>query len=264
MPRMKDDERILDLLSGSPVGLSNQRIKNELKLKDDRYDTVREELLNNGWVEKYACRGGGIRLTAKGEKEVAPDGSVSSSVEREEDLYPFVTDALEREYKDDIVFETGHLRKRGKWQNPDVTQISIDIYPRLKKRDVVITTYEVKQWGRWDVRAVFEAASHARFAHEGFILLEWPQGDFNISEPGIAQIISECQRFGIGVATLEPYYSKHRVHVHVDPAPKRPMDGAVESWLEYALSKHADATKRFDEAMAKAEEMLAGRRPGQI
>ena len=68
MPKLSDRDRILRLLSEAE-GLSNIRIKTELNLSDDRYDTVRDELLQDNLIEKYVCRGGGIRLTRKGEKE---------------------------------------------------------------------------------------------------------------------------------------------------------------------------------------------------
>jgi hypothetical protein len=229
--------------------LSNPRIKSELNLTDERYEEVRATLLDKGLVEKKVGYGGGIRLTSKGEREVAPEGSVVSTVDRETDLYPHVIDALQRDFPSDIVFDTGNLRKRGRWQNPDVTQISIDIYPRLRKRDVIITTFEVKQWGRWDVNAVFEAASHARFAHEVFVLLEWPAANLPFTEGGATQIMRECQRFGVGLATLVPYYKRYRIHTQLEAASRRPADADVEDWLEYSLSRDSDASKRFDEEM---------------
>jgi hypothetical protein len=137
MARTSDADRILALLAASPQGLSNQRIKNELNLKDERYEEVKKELLDAAEVEKYVCRGGGVRLTAKGDvaaetqaEEVAK--AVASSTKKEEDLYPFLIDALLREAPDDVALNTGSLRKRGKWQNPDVTQVSVEIYRRLR------------------------------------------------------------------------------------------------------------------------------------
>lgn len=203
--------------------------------------------------------GGGIRLTPRGEREVAPDGSVFSSVEREEQLYPLLVGALQRDFPTDVVFDTGRLRKRGKWQNPDVTQLSIDIYPRLRKREVIITTFEVKQWARWDVNSVFEAASHARFAHEGFVALEWPDPSVSLAEAGATQIIRECQRFGIGLVTLEPWYKKFRIRTHIEPTPKHPTNADAESWLEYALSRSQEAAKRFDEAITKADATVSNK-----
>ena len=55
-------------------GLSSLHIKRALHLSNNRYKEVRGELLIDGLVEKYVCRGGGLRLTTKG-KELVGQGS---------------------------------------------------------------------------------------------------------------------------------------------------------------------------------------------
>jgi hypothetical protein len=82
MQKLSDRDRILPLLSETE-GLSNIRIKTELNLSDDRYATVRDELIQNNLAEKYQCRGGGIRLTRKGEKESPSYDSAGSAIENE-------------------------------------------------------------------------------------------------------------------------------------------------------------------------------------
>jgi hypothetical protein len=90
MSKLSDRDRILRLLSETE-GLSNIRIKTELNLSDDRYPTVREELLRDNLVEKYVCHGGGIRLTRKGEKEKPSYDGEASMIENEAALYtPFI------------------------------------------------------------------------------------------------------------------------------------------------------------------------------
>ena len=76
-----DRIRILNLLEGRE-GFSTRQIKRALNLSDDRYNVVRDELLRDGLVEKFACRGGGIRLTRKG-KKAASQSSVSATEEDE-------------------------------------------------------------------------------------------------------------------------------------------------------------------------------------
>jgi S1-C subfamily serine protease len=41
-----------------------------LRLAPERYDAVREQLLSDRLVKKYACRGGGLRLSRRGKKLV--------------------------------------------------------------------------------------------------------------------------------------------------------------------------------------------------
>lgn len=257
MARNSDRDRVLTLLAETS-GRSNARIKVELNLGDDRYDEVRTELIEEDLAEKYVCRGGGLRLTKKGEREISPKYEERSSVDKEKDLYAPLVDALLRESPESVAFDTASLRKRGKWQNPDVTQVSVETYPLTRRRRVLLTTYEVKQWGAWDVNAVFEAASHARFAHQGFVVFEWPENDFSLSEPRMEKIVRECQRFGVGIATLEPYYKQYRLHIHLEAASKEPADADVEEWLGYALSRHDSAMERFVALMDDSEKRLRG------
>lgn len=257
MARTSDRDRLLNLLAETD-GLPSARIKVELSLGDSRYEDIRNELLEEGLTEKYACRGGGLRLTRKGEREIAPHYEATSSVDRESDLYQPLVDALQHDDPSSIAFDTASLRKRGKWQNPDVTQISIEVYPYLRRLRVLLTTYEVKQWGSWNVSGVFEAASHARFAHEGLIVLEWPEKMFSLSDPRLGNIVRECQRFGIGIATLQPHYNQHRVHVRLEPVAKKPLDQDVEGWLDYALTRREEAAKRYTELMEATDKQLRG------
>jgi hypothetical protein len=264
MPKLADRDRILRLLSETE-GLSNTRIKTELDLGDDRYTTVRDELIGNNLVEKYQCYGGGIRLTRKGEKE-SPDYNGSSTTD-ESALYPPLVDFLEREAEDDgveaVICATHSLRARGQWQNPDVTRVAIEQYHHLRKAHVTVTTYEVKQFPRWTTEVVYEAASHHRFSHEAYVVLEWPTDEkFSLTDTTyrLDQIVRECRRFGVGLATLEPYRNSYRLYPRLEATPRLPDDGDVEEWLEYVFSRNAAALKAFNERMHSVQKQLAARR----
>jgi hypothetical protein len=100
MARVSDRDRVLRLLSETE-GLSNNRIKTELDLPDERYATVREALLDDSLIEKYQCYGGGIRLTRKGEKESPSYDGVGSTIENETALYKPLIAFLEKEADED-------------------------------------------------------------------------------------------------------------------------------------------------------------------
>ena len=59
--RPSDKDRVIWLLS-EQGGTSNQQVKGSLDLSDSRYTQVIEDLWSEGLIEKYRCRGGGIRL----------------------------------------------------------------------------------------------------------------------------------------------------------------------------------------------------------
>jgi hypothetical protein len=218
MARVSDRDRILRLLSETE-GLSNNSIKTELDLPDGRYATAREELLNEDLIEKYQCRGGGIRLTRKGEKESPAYDGPASTIENEAALYKPLIAFLEKEAEDDgieaVICATHALRTRGQWQNPDITRVAIEQYHHLRKAHVTVTTYEVKQFPRWTTEVVYEAASHHRFSHEAYVVLEWPTEEkFSLTNPTyrLDQLARECRRFGVGLATLEPRYTSYRLY----------------------------------------------------
>lgn len=250
--RPTDTLRVMRLLN-EVDGLSNPYIRTELNLTDKGYGEIRKSLLEEGVVESYRCRGGGIRLTKKGEKNIPKDESgPQSTVDNEKDLYVPLVQYLVRQSEEDetssIALNTANLRSKGKWQNPDVTQIAIENYPYLGKSEVIVSTFEVKQWGRWDVGAVFESASHRRFSHEAAVVLEWPKrADFSLSDPTykLDDISRECRRFGLGLYTLRPYHSSYRLHPHIQAARHAPSDSAVESWLEYVFERHQTALADF-------------------
>jgi hypothetical protein len=104
MPRISDQDRVLRLLMNSE-GLSNLRVRTELSLADERYERVRDSLLNDDLVEKYVCRGGGIRLTRKGERTVRrlEVEVAESAFRREDDLYEPVASFLRRQAEEDGV-----------------------------------------------------------------------------------------------------------------------------------------------------------------
>lgn len=138
--------------------------------------------------KRYVVRGGGIRLTRKGERESPAYDGQSSAVGGESELYKPLVSFLEAQADEDglqaVVCSTHSLRARGQWQNPDVTRVAIEYYPNLRKMQVTVTTYEVKQFPHWSVDAVYEAASNHRFSHEAYVVLEWPKDlDFSITDP---------------------------------------------------------------------------------
>jgi hypothetical protein len=259
MPRIADSDRVLRILK-DVEGLSNLRVKTELGLADDRYEQVRTELLADNLIEKYVCRGGGVRLTRKGERENLTDEKHVSSVKHEKDLYDPLNKFLERQANEDeleaVICATHNLKARGQWQNPDTTSIAIEYYRHLRKVSVSVTTYEVKQFWRWNVDVVFEAAAHHRFSHEAHVVLEWPNElEFSLTDPTykIDQIARECQRFGVGLYTMHKDNSSCRLHPRLEARPSTPNDDDVNGWLDYVFSRIPNAEDEFNQKMTSIQ-----------
>jgi len=252
--RPKDDMRVLRLIDAGG-GMSNARLRAELDLSDTRYQEIKKLLLDDGYVEPYRCRSGGLKLTKDGQKklESGANDRITSNVKKENDLYKPLQEYLKKTADEDelnsLVIDTSSLKNRGKWQNPDLTQITIEHYKNLRKTSIIVTTFEVKRWGAWDVGVVFEAASHRRFSHHAQVVLEWPKDtNFSLTDPTyrIDEIARECQRFGVGLMTLRKHYSSYRLHTHIEAEEHIPSYDAIEYWLEYVLSKNESVRKGYE------------------
>lgn len=225
---------------------SNRYVRSTLNFSDESYAKIRQELLDQGLVEKVKGQGGGIQLTKLGLKEVALPAA-KSAVQNEKALYtPFAkvlkSESLENE-EPALVIDTSALRKSGKWSNPDVTKISIRKFPILRTHRILVTTYELKQWKRWSIQSVFEAASQRRFAHESYVVLEWAKGEEVV---GLDDMLVVCSRFGVGLITLHPYYAGFRYEVHLEAEKHGVSEDYVEEFLDYVFEKYPNTKQNFD------------------
>ncbi len=150
---------------------------------------------------------------------------------------------------------TAGLKKKGKWQNPDVTQITLETYPRLGKEEIIVTTYEVKLWNCWDITAVFESACHRRFSHEAIVVLEWLPDvvAFSLSDASykVLDLANECRATGVGLYTLEKRGKSYQIYAHIEPIRHVPPHSKLEDWLEYFLTKNSDAEKEYEKLFKK-------------
>lgn len=253
MTRPADKDRIIWLLQEQGRS-SNRNVRSSLNLSDDRYAKIRQELLDEKLVEKVKGQGGGVQITVRGMKEKTLPEAVSS-VDNERALYgPFVTILSEEAAENEeaaLVVDTSALRKSGKWSNPDVTKISVRKFPIIKTHRVLLTTYELKQWKRWNVESVFEAASQRRFAHEAYVVLEWAKGEKVV---GLEEMMSACSRFGVGLLTLHPYYTFFRYDIQLDAEKHATSDDYLEEYLGYVFEK-SDAARLQYEEICRAQDV---------
>ncbi len=251
MARSTDRDRLIWLLQEEGRS-SNRYVRSTLNLTDDRYATVKQNLLNDGLIEKVRGQGGGIQLTTRGMEENPLPGA-SSSVPSEKDLYaPFVKilNAESNENEEPaITVNTSALRRSGKWSNPDVTKISVRKFPTLRSHKILLSTYEIKQWKRWNIDSVFEAASQRRFSHDAYVVLEWAK-----DEPvaGLDEMTAACGRFGVGLLTLHPYRSSYQYMVHIEAEKNSPTEDYVEEYLGYLFERDG-STKAQYEALCKKQ-----------
>ncbi len=246
MSRPSDKDRLLWLLT-EHGGLSNPYLKSELRMEDSRYLTIVNSLIEDGVIEKYRCRGGGLRLSNKGERTAADltKGAATSGVSKEKDLYAPFCEILRAEGKQSEecaqIIDSSALRIRGKWSNPDVIKLSVRHYRLQRQSKLFLTTYELKSWGRWNLESVFEAASHRRFAHESYVVLEWLK-DHPVE--GLEYIEQACGRFGVGLILLQPFYSSFRAEIQLWAEANVPSEDETEEFLSYVLQRAGKETEQ--------------------
>lgn len=243
-PIPRDRDRVIWLLQ-EQGRCSNRYVRSTLTLSDERYAEIRQELLQEGLVEKVKGQGGGVQLTDKGFEVALPQAT--SSVKNEKALYaPFVK-VLEAESGENeepaLVIDTSALRKSGKWSNPDITKISIRKFPILRTHKILVTTYELKQWARWNIESVFEAASQRRFAHESYVVLEWAKGEEVV---GLDELLAVCSRFGVGLLTLHLYYRGYRYDVHLEAEKYNASEDYLEEFLGYVFQRKPGARESYE------------------
>lgn len=218
-----------------------------MELADERYQNVKAELIEQGLIEKVKGQGGGIQLTDKGWKYGALPES-ESAVSKEIELYPHFVRLLRDESLENdepaVIIDTSSMRKSGKWVNPDVTKITLRRLPLLRTHKVIVTTYELKQWKRWSLQSVYEAASQRRFAHHSNLVIEWAR-DAEVVLP--EQIVNDCMRFGVGVLTMRTHYKSFRYFSQVESETHNPPDEVVEQYLEYVFDRYPEAETSFQE-----------------
>lgn len=177
--------------------------------------------------------------------------SAVSSVPNEKALYEPYIKVIRSESSENeepaMVIDTSALRKSGKWSNPDITKISIRKFPILRTHKILVTTYELKQWNRWNIASVFEAASHRRFAHEAYVVLEWAKGEDVL---GLDEMIAVCSRFGVGLLTLHPYYKGYRYDVQLEAEKNNASEDYLEEYLSYVFEKYPAAENEYNSLCA--------------
>src|SRR5690348_6133384 len=187
MPKMSDRKRRLNALPQDGEFVTNKEVREKLKLSDDRYWQVREQLRNEGKI--IIGRGYGGRVArkldaaqiSKEQKQPTPATAqeeikeIQEDIKAEASLYEPFAEAIRKISKDDGLEQTivqvtawAAKKKLGPWTQPDVCRISVQNLMYHKQKVVELTTYEIKPV-ICDVHGVYEALSHSRRAHRAYL-----------------------------------------------------------------------------------------------
>ena len=224
-PIQTDKEAFLEKLKLESGAVGNGRLMRLLDWNNlDRYWQAHKELANEGLIVRGRGRGGSVILAAnvlppaEDNASTSPtsiadtqQGSVNDHFHSEQNLYQPARKILEadwvkeRNYDNAIVEVTAKAgaRASGIWTRPDITIVASKSYPYLPGRSFEIVTFEIKKADAIDVRGVFEALSHRRFATASYVLFYTGKNSSNTSEPNIARVKDLARDHGVGVISAE-------------------------------------------------------------
>jgi hypothetical protein len=199
--------QLLDLVPPDGVFIGNTTLQRRSKL-GKRYWQVRGELVSGGFVTRGKGRGGSVaRLAAEAEAVFPTTRTGKGFVRKESELYEPLRRWLADVWGEGVepgdffeVITTGTARNKkrasGQWSRPDVTLVQVNSYDYLPQPVLEVTTFEVKRFSDAEnIRSVYEAAAHSRWAHFSYLVAEVPSSDYEFPE----RFVSELERFNLGL-----------------------------------------------------------------
>jgi hypothetical protein len=235
-------KKILEVLPKDGSMMGNISLRNRLGLDTSEFQKAKLQLQEQGKVVVGKGKGGSIGLVEISIPISKP--IIISGVKSESELYPHIKKYFDEEwgpgyttpdYYCSIITATtkGH-RIRGLWSRPDVSILTVTKYQFLPTKLVEVTTIEAKRYGDATPQAVFETASHSKFAHQSYLIIEWLE-DTNIDDTdneNVKRILKEAQRFGIGIIQMKNNRGKWEFRDMLDPQRHEPEPEDCNTFIE--------------------------------
>jgi hypothetical protein len=242
---------------GSFVG--NVFLRSSLGFSSNRYWEIREELLKANLIQTGKGRGGSVARTAKGTtlKAIAPKGLAKEEKHLYNPLKRWLESAWARAIKESgdsywvkvTATPSGYKRRSGKYSRPDLTFVQVSSFDYLPGRFLEVTTFEVKQFkDAQDIKNVFEAAAHLRWANNSYLVVEVPDPEFLLSE----RVTSELTRFDVGLLVI--YRKKdgtYECDERLPPIPQIPDPKEQDILLKTFFENDKKERKKFLRALGK-------------
>lgn len=202
-------KKLLKLVPPDGIFIGNRTLQRRSKLGKG-YWRIREELVTAGFLTRGKGRGGSVaRLTVEPRGTPEPDNG-KLFVQVESELYEPLKQWIIRDWGKGVeggdffevlVTATARNRERasGQWSRPDVTLVEVNSYEYLTQPVLEVTTFEVKKFSDAEnIRSVYEAAAHSRWAHFSYLVVEVQGPKHEFPE----RFLSELERFHIGLIVM--------------------------------------------------------------
>jgi len=229
-----------------------------LAFQSEEYWEIRRELLKANLIQTGRGRGGSVaRTTEAPEKKIeVPKGYV----ENEKDLYKPLEKWLDDNYGHDPkesgdFFKvkitggpSGHKRDSGQWSRPDLVMVQVNKFDFLQGCTLEVTTFEVKQHAdEDDLRSVYEAAAHTRWAHNAYLVIEVPNAEYPVNE----RTTTELARFNIGLLAIYRKNGGYECIEKLEPIRHEPDPKELNQLLKIFFQEEEILQKQYKSFIGK-------------
>jgi hypothetical protein len=122
-------------------------------------------------------------------------------------------------------------------------------YELIPKPTVEVTSFEVKRYNdALDLSSVYEAASHSRWTHYAYLVIEDVKSKPLEPEP---RFLRELSRFGVGLWRMYRVDGGYEFKEEVEPDRQSPTDGELNQLLEEFFGTDKKELKKFKNAIGK-------------
>lgn len=138
----------------------------------------------------------------------------------------------------EIIANQGRRPTGGMWTRPDLVVIGICAYPFVPGKNLDLSTFEVKKSLEEGIAGVYEAAAHSAFAHRSFLVIHLEDRSIEHDEL-YCRIVNECERFGLGLITLNDPSNFTTYRTVIDANLRSPNTALMNRFIGTQISESA-------------------------
>jgi hypothetical protein len=249
-----DQQALLDQLPRGGGTISNAALQEKLGWGSDRYFSVRDVLVDAGYIVRGRGRGGTVRVSTS-RPDAAPviepaelaqdvEAAIKGELALYEPMRQVIATDWARDHRTDplaveITAQQGRRATGGTWSRPDIVSVEVRTFAYVPGKHREVVTFEVKPAAAINVQAVYEALAHRRAGTHAYVLLHVPPREAGRLGDAIDDVADVARQHGIGVVTVgDPAayqtWDEREEARRVEPDPER-----LDAFIATQLSEQA-------------------------
>ncbi len=243
MPKKSYRDMLLNKIPDDGTTIGNMALVNDLGWEEDKYWSVRNELVTDGIISIGRGKGGSVYKISVAKKRKKKE-KYEKLYGKERSLYePFRNVISEKYIKDkdiknhivQITANQGAKDTGGKWTRPDVVIVAVNTYSYLPGKIMDIISFEIKAYNDFGVSGVFETAAHSKYATKSYLCVYLPD-EWDNEAPEYERIKSECERFGIGLMYFNDPNDYSTYDILVEPKRSSPDPFDMDQFISIQIT----------------------------